>query len=104
MGVRLKKGDTIVVISGKDKGKKGKIIKVLDDGVIVEKVNIVHRHQRPTKNFQGGIIEKPMPLDPSKVMLICPRCNDASRVSFDRIEDKMVRKCVSCGEVIEKVK
>lgn len=104
MGVRLKKGDTVVVISGRDKGKKGKIIKIYDNGAVVEKVNIVHRHQRPTKNFQGGIIEKPMPLDPSKVMLVCPRCNEAVRVRFIKIEGMPVRKCASCKEVIDKVK
>lgn len=104
MAMRLKKGDTVIVISGRDKGTKGKIIKVYDRGVVVEKVNIAHKHQRPTKNFQGGIIEKPMPLNPSKVMLVCPKCNEATRVKFGMVEDRRSRKCVSCGEIIDKVK
>ena len=104
MGARLKKGDTVIVLSGKDKGKKGKIIRLSSGGVVVEKVNIAHRHQKPSKNFQGGIIEKPMALDPSKVMLVCPRCSDPVRVRSAVIEDVSVRKCAGCGEVIDKVK
>jgi large subunit ribosomal protein L24 len=104
MASRLKKGDTVIVISGKDKGKKGKIINVLDRGIIVEKVNVAKKHQKPTKTFQGGIIEKPMAIDPSKVMLICPKCSDATRVKFDKVEEKSVRKCVSCNEIVDKVK
>lgn len=104
MGVRLKKGDTVIVISGKDRGKKGKIIRILDEAVIVEKVNIARKHQKPGKNFQGGIIEKPMPLGFSKVMLVCPKCSEPARVRFGSIEGKTVRKCAGCSEVIDKVK
>jgi large subunit ribosomal protein L24 len=104
MGARLKKGDTVMVISGKDKGKKGKIIKILEASAVVEKMNIAKKHQKPTKNFPGGIIEKPMPVNVSKLMLVCPKCNEATRIRFDRVEDKPVRKCVSCKEVLDKVK
>ncbi len=104
MGARLKKGDTAIVISGKDKGKKGKILKVFTDGFIVEKMNVAKRHQRATKTFQGGIIEKPMKINPSKVMLMCPKCNAATRVRFVLIEGKSMRKCAKCGEIVEKVK
>jgi large subunit ribosomal protein L24 len=104
MGNRLKKGDTVVVISGKDKGKKGKVLTVSDKGIIVEKINVVKKHQRPTKNFQGGIIEKALPLNPSKVMPFCIKCGDGVRVRFDHVEGKSVRKCASCGEVMDKVK
>ena len=104
MASRLKKGDTVVVLAGKDKGKKGKILNVFDGGVIVEKVNVAKKHQKPTKAFQGGIIEKPMPVDPSKLMLVCPKCTKASRVRFAVIEDRSVRKCASCGEIMDKVK
>jgi large subunit ribosomal protein L24 len=104
MGSRLKRGDTVMVISGKDKGKKGKIMNVFDHGVIVEKVNVAKKHQKPTKTFQGGIIEKPMPVNPSKIMLVCPKCGEATRVKFDKIEGKSVRKCVSCSEIVDKVK
>ena len=104
MGNRLKKGDMVIVLSGKDKGKKGKIISIFDDGVIVEKVNVAKKHQKATKTFQGGIIEKPVAFNPSRVMLVCPKCSDAIRVRFDRVEGKSVRKCVKCNEVVDKVK
>lgn len=104
MANRLKKGDTVIVISGKDKGKKGKVISIFDDGVIVEKVNVAKKHQRPTKTFQGGIIEKPLPIALSRAMLFCPKCSEAVRVKFDRIEGRSVRKCVKCNEVVDKVK
>jgi large subunit ribosomal protein L24 len=104
MAARLKKGDTVVVISGKDSGKKGKIINFLKGRVIVEKMNIAKKSQKPSKNFQGGIIEKPMPMDPSKVMLVCAKCNDGVRVKFEKVEDKTYRKCVSCGDLLDKVK
>lgn len=104
MASRLKKGDTVIVISGKYKGKKGKIINIFDRGIVVEKVNVAKKHQKPTKTFQGGIIEKPMAIDPSKLMLICPKCSEATRVRFDKIEEKSVRKCASCNEIVDKVK
>ncbi len=104
MGNRLKKGDTVIVISGKDKGKKGKILSVFDDGVVVEKVNVAKKHQRATKTFQGGIIEKPIAVEPSKLMPVCPKCGKATRIRFDNVERKSVRKCVKCKEVVDKVK
>lgn len=98
---RLKKGDTVIVISGKDKDVKGKILKVMPDQsrVVVEKVSIVKRHQRPTRSFPGGIIEKPAAIFWSKVKLVCPRCGKPTRIS--RI--KKVRVCRECKEVIDKV-
>jgi large subunit ribosomal protein L24 len=104
MGARLKKGDTVIVISGKYKGKKGKILNVFDSGVVVEKVNVAKKHQKPTKTFQGGIIEKPAAVNPSKVMLVCPKCGEATRIRFDKIEGRSVRKCASCKESVDKVK
>lgn len=101
----IKKGDTILVISGKDKGKKGKVLSVLpaDNKLVVERVNIAKRHQRPTRNFQGGIIEKPLPLNASKVMLMCPRCSEPTRVGRKMIEKKWVRVCRKCEEIVDKV-
>ncbi len=104
MGARIRKGDTVMVTSGKDKGKKGKVISVSEGGIIVEKVNVAKKHQRPSKNFQGGIIEKPMAVNPSKVMPVCLKCNEAVRVRFTEVEGKAARKCASCGELMEKVK
>jgi large subunit ribosomal protein L24 len=102
---KIKKGDTVVILSGKDQGKKGKVIEVLakEEKVIVERVNVAKRHQRPSRNFQGGIIEKALPLWASKVMLVCPRCSEPARVGKKEMEGKHVRACRSCGEVIDKV-
>jgi large subunit ribosomal protein L24 len=101
----IKKGDTVLVISGKNKGKKGKVLSVLpaDNKLVVERVNIAKRHQRPTRNFQGGIIEKPLPLNASKVMLLCPRCSEPTRVGRKMIEEKWIRVCRKCEEIIDKV-
>jgi large subunit ribosomal protein L24 len=96
--MRLKKGDTVIVLSGRDRGKKGKILSVLsrERKVTVERVNVVKRHQKPSRNFQGGIIEKVIPVYMSKVMLVCPRCSQPTRISSKRI-------CRACGEIIDKV-
>ena len=104
MAQRLKKGDIVMVISGKDRGRKGKIINFTVKGVVVEKMNIAKKHTRPSKNFQGGIIEKPMPIDPSRLMPVCPKCGEASRVRFAIIDDEKLRKCASCDEILDKVK
>ena len=103
--MRIKKGDTVIVLSGKNKGKKGKVLKVLvrESRVIVERVNVAKKHQRPSRNFQGGIIEKAIPICVSKVMLVCPRCSEPARVNKKEMEGKMVRACVRCGEVVDKV-
>ncbi len=103
--LRIKKGDTVIVLSGKDKGKKGKVLEVLpkEGKVIIERVNVVKRHQRPSRDFQGGIIEKALPLRVSKVMLVCPRCSEPARVKKKEMEGKMVRACARCGEVADKV-
>jgi len=104
MGARLKKGDTVCVISGSEQGKKGKILKISDKGILVEKVNIARKHQKPSKNFQGGIIEKLKPVGASKLVLICPKCNEGVKVRIDRSSGMPARKCASCSEIIDKVK
>jgi large subunit ribosomal protein L24 len=106
MPSRLKKGDTVLVRSGKDRGRKQKIIKVLRevDAYVVDGVNLVKRHQKPGQKFQGGIIEKPAPLAGSKLALICPRCNQPTRVSRKIVAaGRVVRGCKKCGEIIDKV-
>jgi large subunit ribosomal protein L24 len=104
---KIKKGDTVLVISGKDKGKKSKVLKVLpnENKVVVENVNIVKKHQRPTQQMrEGGIIEQPKPIDISKVMLICPNCEKQTRVGFKFLDNgTKVRYCKKCGEIVEKV-
>ncbi|MCU0640586.1 MAG: 50S ribosomal protein L24 [Candidatus Margulisbacteria bacterium] len=101
----IKKGDTVVVLAGKNKGKKGKVIRVFPERgkVTVEGVNIAKRHQRPSRNFQGGIIEKPMPLQVSNVMLVCPRCSEPTRIAYKATSEKKARVCQSCNEIMDKV-
>jgi|SRR3989339_1827901 len=103
--MKLKKGDTVIVLSGKDKGKKGKILTILADvaKVTVERVNVAKKHQRPTQKFQGGIIEKPLPIAASRVMLVCPRCNEPTRVAKKMVQEKNLRVCKKCDEIIDKV-
>jgi large subunit ribosomal protein L24 len=104
--MRIKKDDTVEVIYGKDKGKRGKVLNVDrdEDRVIVEGINIVSRHMRPTQDMpQGGIIENEAPIHISNVMLVCPRCDERSRIGVDVLNSgKKVRVCKSCDEVIDK--
>lgn len=101
----VRRGDTVLVLSGKDKGKKGKILRVLPvrGRVVVEGVNIVKRHQKPTRQMmQGGIVEKEAPIHISNVMLICPRCNRPTRTGRRQLEDgRRLRTCKRCGEVVD---
>ncbi|UQA61521.1 50S ribosomal protein L24 [Polyangium aurulentum] len=99
---RLRVGDLVQVISGKDKGKQGRVTKVLadDDKVVVEGVNVVTRHQRPTpRNQQGGKITKEAPLHASKVMLVDPTSGKPTRVKVKDVEGKKQRTAKS-GAVI----
>ncbi len=103
--MKVKQGDMVEVIYGKDVGKRGKILNVNpdDERVIVEGVNIVHRHMRPTQDMsQGGIIENEAPVHVSNVMLVCPGCDEKTRVGYTRTQsgDK-VRHCKKCDEIIE---
>ena len=101
----IKKDDKIKVIAGKDKGKIGKVLKVnrKKNGLLVEKINIVKRHSKPTQqNRQGGIVEKEMPIQWSNVMVMCSKCVTPARVKMQRLEDgKKVRVCVKCGEALD---
>jgi large subunit ribosomal protein L24 len=101
----IKKDDKIKVIAGKDKGKIGKVLKVnrKKNGLLVEKINIVKRHSKPTQqNRQGGIVEKEMPIQWSNVMVMCSKCVTPARIKMQRLEDgKKVRVCVKCGEALD---
>ena len=102
--LHVKKGDTVVVLSGKDKGKEGKIISAMPKAgkVVVEGVNKVKRHSKPSlKVPQGGIITKEMPLHACKVQLVCPACNKPTRIGHKEVNGKNARVCKKCGEVIE---
>ena len=102
MKVHVRKNDTVIVISGKDKGKTGEVLKVIPKTgrVIVKGVNIVKKHQKPNKqNMQGGIIEMEAAINSSKVMLFCEKCKKATRISHKLLEDgAKVRVCKKCGE------
>lgn len=105
--LHVKKGDTVVVLSGKDKGKQGKITKAMpaDGKVVVEGVNKVKRHSKPSlKVPQGGIITKEMPLNVCKVQLVCPACNKPTRIGHKEVAGKNVRVCKKCGEVVDTAK
>jgi len=103
--LHVRKGDTVVVITGKDNGSRGKVIATMPEkkGVLVQGRNMIKRHQRPSaKHPTGGIIEKEAPIDISNVKLVCPKCNENVRAKRVRLEDgKSMRKCAKCGEVYE---
>lgn len=105
MGLGIKKNDTILVITGKEKGKKGRVLSVspLKDQLLIEKVNIIKRHMKPNRKYsQGGIIEKEAPLHISNVMLVCPKCSKPTRIGNSLLQDgRKVRMCKKCREVID---
>ena len=102
MKLHVRKNDTVVVISGKDAGKTGEVLKVYPKTgkVLVQGVNIVKKHQKPTRaNARGGIIEKEGAIFGSKVMLYCTKCKNATRISNKILDDgTKVRVCKKCGE------
>jgi len=102
----IRRNDTVVVIAGKEKGKRGKVLAILSsrDRVIVERVNFIKRHQRPTQKVrQGGIIEREGSLHLSNVMLVCGKCNRPTRVGVRILVDgRRARVCGRCGEIVDK--
>jgi large subunit ribosomal protein L24 len=106
VGFHVRKDDLVEVLSGKEKGKTGKVLRVYPkkDRVLVEKVNFVKRHSRPTgRTRQGGIIQKEAPLHVSNVLLVCPKCNQGKRMGTKTLEDgKKALVCKACGEQIER--
>ena len=102
--MNIKKGDTVRVLSGKDLGKTGKVLRSVPEKsrVVVEKVNMVKKAMRPTQqNPQGGIMSVEAPIHVSNVMLICPSCKEATRVNIKREDSKKVRVCKHCGADID---
>ncbi|MBC2579646.1 50S ribosomal protein L24 [Clostridium sp. DJ247] len=100
--IHVRKKDTVMVISGKDKGKTGEVLAVSPKTgkVLVQGVNVVTKHQKPNRaNMQGGIIQKEAPIYSSKVMLYCDKCKSVTRISNKVLEDgTKVRVCKKCGE------
>ncbi len=105
-GFSLKKNDLVRVISGKERGKSGRILRVFrrKNRVLIEKVNFIKRHTRPSgQTRQGGIVEKEAPIHISNVMIICEKCNLPIRFGMKILDDgKKVRACKKCGEVLDK--
>ena len=103
--MKIRKGDQVKVISGKSRGKTSKILAVIPDKhkVIVEKVNIVKKHRKQTGNQKdpGGILEVEAPIDISNVMVICPSCNEPTRVGYKFVEKKKLRVCKNCKHVLD---
>ncbi|MFZ5987314.1 MAG: 50S ribosomal protein L24 [Bacillota bacterium] len=106
--VHVKKGDTVIVLNGKDEKKKGKVLKVfLDDSmVLVEGVNMRTKHKKPRSQYQqGGIIHQESPIHSSKVMLVCPKCGKPTRTRKHILENgEKDRECKKCGGTIDIVK
>jgi large subunit ribosomal protein L24 len=105
MAFGIKKEDTVAVINGREKGKKGRVLAVnrQTQRIMIEKVNIIKKHMKPSKKYsQGGIIEKEASIHASNVMLVCPKCSDMTKVGVLALEgDKKHRICKKCKEVID---
>ncbi len=103
--MKIRKNDTVVVIAGKDKGKKGKVRFTYpkDERLLIEGVNLIKRHTRARGQVkQAGIVEREAPIHVSNVMLLCNRCNHPTRIGFHNLQDgKKVHICRSCGEVVD---
>jgi large subunit ribosomal protein L24 len=106
-GLAVKKNDQVVVISGRDRGKRGRVLSVVPDKgrVVVEGVNLIKRHTRPNpqRNIKGGIVEREAGLNASNVQLVCPECGAPTRVGRRLLDDgRRVRYCVKCKGVVDK--
>ena len=102
--LHVKTGDTVMVLSGKDKGKKGKVLSVnpTDKKVIVEGVSVASRHKKPRRQGEtGGIVKHETPIYASKVQLVCPKCGKPTRVGHTIEDGKKLRVCKKCGKSFE---
>ena len=101
--MKIHKGDTVLIISGKDRGKKGKVLRAFprERKILVEGVNLIRKHQRPRKEGEKGqIIQLPKPIDVSNAKLICPKCGKPTRVGYKIAEKQKFRVCKKCGQEI----
>lgn len=100
--------DTVLVLTGKDRGKKGRVIRVFpkEERVLVEKINMAKRHTRPTQQLpQGGIVEKELSLHVSNLQVVCPKCGKSTRVAHKTLANgQKNRVCKKCGEIMDKEK
>ncbi|TSD01253.1 MAG: large subunit ribosomal protein L24 [Parcubacteria group bacterium Athens0714_25] len=102
--MKIKKGDKVQIISGKDKGKKGVVLRAVPSlgKVVVEGLNIVKKHSRPKKEGEKGQrVEIPVPIQISNVMLVCPKCGKSTRVEYKLTDDSKLRICKKCKEEIQ---
>ncbi|MBQ7327507.1 MAG: 50S ribosomal protein L24 [Clostridia bacterium] len=105
MSMTVKKGDNVVVIAGKEKGKTGKVVEVFpkDNRVLVDGLNIVTKHQKARKQDEkSAIVKKSAPIEASNVMVVCPVCGKATRVAHNEIDGKKVRTCKKCAASLDK--
>ncbi|MBN2586909.1 MAG: 50S ribosomal protein L24 [Candidatus Fermentibacteraceae bacterium] len=102
--MHIRKGDKVLVITGEDRGKQGKVLKVFgkENRAIVEGLNMIKRHTKPSsRNQQGGIIEKEAPIHVSNLKVVCPGCGEAAGISHKRDEEgRIQRHCKACNETI----
>ena len=105
--LKIKKGDTVVILAGKEKGKTGEVLECFpkESKVTVKGLNMIVKHNKPrSAQDKGGIVRLEGKLDISNVMVICPNCNKATRVEMEIAGDKKVRKCKKCGAVLDSKK
>ncbi len=103
--MEIKKGDNVVVIAGKDKGKQGKVLETSPKSakVVVEGVNIVTKHKKPrSAQDKGGIVKQTNPIDSSNVMVVCSTCGKATRIGHKELDGKKARICKKCGAGLDK--
>lgn len=101
--MKIRKGDTVLITSGKDRGRKGKVLKVFpkENRILAEGINLRKKHRRPRRSGEKGqIIEMPAPISISNVKLICPKCGKATKVGYKIVEKKKFRICKKCGQEI----
>jgi len=104
MKMKIKKGDTVLIIKGKDRGKSGKVIKALpkENRIVIEGLNLVKKHVKPKRaGEKGEIVEIPAPLYISKVKLICPSCKKPTKVGYKFVNDTKKRYCKKCKNLID---
>ena len=102
---RIKKGDTVVILAGKERGKQGKVLHVMpaQSRVVVEKLNLIKRHTKPGRESKGGIIEKEAAIPLAKVMVVCPHCAKPARLGIALLEGgRRLRRCKRCEEIVDK--
>lgn len=102
--MKIKKGDTVVILTGKENGKTGEVLECFpkENKVTVKNLNMIVKHKKPrSAQDKGGIVKLEGKIEVSNVMVICPSCNKATRVSMEMTSDKKVRKCKKCGAVLD---